>query len=468
MTPGSYYVYGISTTDAYNSVAQVYSPGVITINSNSAAALVVNEPNGAGDTITQGNNFTVNYDLSDSDDVSTVAFFYDTNNSGADGTAIGGCGAEPEATGGTCTWNTSGVAPGSYYVYGTTSGDGSGATTVYSSGAMTINVAPLSYASGDDGTNPGGVDSIAGISRSDGGYDHNNRDSQSLKWKINVEYEFRIDFSDDSGESPVVEPMLYIAHKDSPTEGAGGDFFVYPLVCTGVTWGTGKTCTTTMKLGPAASHKFYFYTEKTDGTVLRKPSSGFTDGPDIQLIDGYSLAGVSRDIDSSNYDGSAAFNSGYSYGWDSTGLDTSFGVTFNGDYVLVTSSGNPAETGRGYFVLKGNSTLPQLGSNADVTAATHTITLQAGWNIISNPYNGNVKLHDVQIRRNGSTTDTWSNAAGSNWIEPAVYYYLGRDWGDTHTSEFGSGAELVPWMGYWMYVKDDINSYELIITKPAQ
>ena len=465
MPDNTYHVFGVLS----DSGSSAYSAGQITINPNNAATLVVNEPNGAGDTLTQGDNFTVNYDLSDSDDVTTIAFFYDTNNSGANGTAIGGCGSEPEATGGTCSWNTSGVAPGSYYVYGTTSGDGAGVATVYSLGVMIIEAAPaapLSYASGDDGTNPRDGDSIAGISRSDGGDDYNNH--QSNKWKINLEYEFSIDFTDDSGESPVVEPMLYIAHKDSPTEGAGGDFFVYPLVCTGVTWGTGKTCSTTMKLGPAASHKFYFYSEKTDGTIIRKPSSGYTDGPQIQLIDGYSLAGVSRDIDSSNYNGLAAFNSGASYGWASAGLDTDFGVTFNGDYVLVTSSGNPAETGRGYFVLKDNNTLPQLGSNADVTASSHTITLQAGWNIISNPYNGNVKLHDVQIRRNGGTTDTWSNAAGSNWIETAVYYYQGRDWGDTHASEFGAGAELVPWMGYWMYVKDDINSYELIMTKPAQ
>jgi hypothetical protein len=84
--------------------------------------------------------------------VTTVAFFYDTNNSGADGTPIGGCGTEPEATGGTCAWNTSGVAPGSYYVYGTTSGDGAGATTVYSSGTMTINDAPALSIAEPNGT----------------------------------------------------------------------------------------------------------------------------------------------------------------------------------------------------------------------------------------------------------------------------------------------------------------------------
>nr|WP_242521785.1 tandem-95 repeat protein [Motiliproteus sp. SC1-56] len=464
MPEGTYHVFGVPS----DSGLSAYSAGQITITPNSAATLVVNQPDGAGDTIAEGGSFTIHYDLSDSDSVTTVAFFYDANNSGADGTPIDGCGAEPEAAGGTCVWNTSGVEPGSYYVYGTTIGDGASAATVYSSGVVTINAAPLNYASGDDGTSPGSGDSIPGVSRSGGGDDSNNY--QSGKLKINVEYEFRVDFIDDSGESPVVEPRLYIAHRDSPTEGPGGDFFAYPLVCTGVTWGTGKTCTTKMKLGPAASHKFYFYAEKSDGTVIRKPSSGYADGPAIQLIDGYSLVGVSRDIDSSNYDGIAAFNSSETYGWVSAGLDTAFGATFNGNYVPVTSFGNPAETGRGYYAYQWGDTLPQLESNPDVTAASHAITLQAGWNIISNPYNGNVKLHDVQIRQNGGATELWLDAAGTpnEWIEPAIYYYQGREWGGTHTSEFGPGAELVPWMGYWMYVKDDINSYELIITKPAQ
>ena len=152
VTPGTYYVYGI-TNDGTNSAVNDYSPGQITINNApNTATLVVNQPDGAADTIAEGGSFTVNYDLSDSDDVTTVAFFYDTNNSGADGTAIASCAAEPEATGGTCVWNTSGVAPGSYYVYGTTSGDGAGATTVYSSGTMTINDAPALPISEPNGT----------------------------------------------------------------------------------------------------------------------------------------------------------------------------------------------------------------------------------------------------------------------------------------------------------------------------
>jgi hypothetical protein len=262
----------------------------------------------------------------------------------------------------------------------------------------------------------------------------------------------------------MVEPMLYIAHRDSPTEGADGDFFVYPLECTGLAWDSGKTCSITMKLGPAAKHKFYFYAKKTDNTEVWQPSSGYIDGPVISLLDGYSLAGAPRDIDGSSLDGSAAFYSPYTYEWVSAGLDTDFDTTFNGDYVNVTDL-NPAKAGKGYFIYKWSNTLPQLSSYADVTAGTHTIALEAGWNIISNPYNGNVKLDDVQIMQNDGTTDFWSNAADSDWIEPAIYYYQGIDWGDTHTLEL---AELVPWMGYWMYVIDDGNSYDLIITKPAQ
>jgi hypothetical protein len=96
--------------------ADEYSAG-----GNSPPSLNVDEPDGTGDTVTVGDNFTIQYDLADSDDVVTVDFYYDTDNSGLDGTLItGDCEDEPEATNGTCTWNTTGMTPGDYYVYGVT------------------------------------------------------------------------------------------------------------------------------------------------------------------------------------------------------------------------------------------------------------------------------------------------------------------------------------------------------------
>jgi len=57
---------------------------------NSPPTLTVDEPNGTGDTVTVGQSYNIQYDLADTDDVVTVAFYYDTDNSGLDGTAITG------------------------------------------------------------------------------------------------------------------------------------------------------------------------------------------------------------------------------------------------------------------------------------------------------------------------------------------------------------------------------------------
>jgi hypothetical protein len=328
--------------------------------------------------------------------------------------------------------------------------------------------ADFAYTSGDDGTNPGGGDYIAGVSRSGGGNDSNNL--VSGKPRVDVEYVFSIEFNDDTGPAPN-PPVLYLAHKSSPTEGAGGDFFKYILTCTG---GNEGTCSTTLKLGPAAAHKFYFVATKFDTTEVRLPASGYNDGPTVQVLTNYEMVSAARDIDSQNLGGTEAFNSTYTYRWASLGTDTVFNTTFNGNWELVTP-GSPAKAGEGYFVLKNSSTLPELASSSDVTAATYTYTLQRGWNIISNPYNGNVMLSDIQVEQDDGTPDTvdWTTATGNGWIINGIYFYDGSDWEDTYTLESAGGspdAELVPWLSYWVYVNDNdvLKTYKLIITKPAQ
>ncbi len=140
VTPGTYYVYGV-TNDGTNPDVKDYSPGQITINAvgNTPPTLSITEPNGTGDTVTVGDSYNVTYNLSDPDDVVTVALFYDTNNSGFNGTAIGGCSAAPEGSGVTCSWNTTGMAPGSYYVYGVTNDGTNPDVKDYSPGQITIN-----------------------------------------------------------------------------------------------------------------------------------------------------------------------------------------------------------------------------------------------------------------------------------------------------------------------------------------
>ncbi|MHC4278437.1 MAG: hypothetical protein ACYSTI_14135 [Planctomycetota bacterium] len=329
----------------------------------------------------------------------------------------------------------------------------------------------ITYPGGDDGTNPGGGDNIPGVARSGGGNDSNNLVGGKPNNR-DVEYKFSILFKDDTGESPQVEPRLYLAHRSSPTEGPAGDFFRYDLTtCTGTTWGAGKTCTLTLKLGPAAVHKFYFYAKRTDGTDVRLPEGGYNDGPVVEMQTDYGMVSAVRDINSQNLGGSQAFNSTYTYRWVSGGLDIVPNVEFNGAYELVTTGIPAARTGEGYFVLKNSTTLPELASSGDITADPFTYTLQAGWNIISNPYNGNVKLSDVQVRQGSFDPVSWSQAATNGWVFNGIYLYDGSDLGDTYTLETAGGipdAELVPWLAYWIYLQVTGDTYILEIPKPAQ
>lgn len=139
LTPGTaYYVYGV-TSDGVNSSVTTVSSGTITV--NDAPTLSVSQPDGVGDTVNVGDLYNITYTLSDPDSIVTSAFYWDTNNDGVGGTAItGACATAAEGSGATCSWNTTGMTAGSYYVYGVTSGDSvNAAVTAVSPGQITIN-----------------------------------------------------------------------------------------------------------------------------------------------------------------------------------------------------------------------------------------------------------------------------------------------------------------------------------------
>jgi hypothetical protein len=120
---------------------------------NSAPTLSISQPDGTSDTVTVGDSYNVTYTLADSDDVVTAAFYYDSNNSGLDGTPISGaCASAAEGTGVTCSWDTTGVSSGSYYVYGIADDGTNSPVSAYSSGQITINSATVIAVTVGDGT----------------------------------------------------------------------------------------------------------------------------------------------------------------------------------------------------------------------------------------------------------------------------------------------------------------------------
>ena len=107
---------------------------------NSPPTLSISQPDGVGDSITQGDLYAVTYSLADTDNTVTAAFYYDTDSSGLDGTAISGaCATAAEGSNVTCSWNTTGVTPGSYFIYGITTDGVNSQVSAYSTGTITIN-----------------------------------------------------------------------------------------------------------------------------------------------------------------------------------------------------------------------------------------------------------------------------------------------------------------------------------------
>lgn len=112
---------------------------------NAPPTLSISQPDGVSDTVTIGDSYNIIYTLADTDDTVTVAFSYDTDNTGLDGTAItSACATAAEGSGVTCSWDTTGVTPGSYYVYGITNDGVNPQVSAYSPGQITINAAGLS------------------------------------------------------------------------------------------------------------------------------------------------------------------------------------------------------------------------------------------------------------------------------------------------------------------------------------
>jgi uncharacterized protein YjiK len=117
----------------------------VALKPNAAPTLSISQPDGVSDSVSAGTAYDITYTLADTDNVVTAAFYYDTDNTGLNGTAISGaCATAAEGSGVTCSWDTTGVTPGTYYVYGTTDDGTNSAVSAYSSGTITITTPPPS------------------------------------------------------------------------------------------------------------------------------------------------------------------------------------------------------------------------------------------------------------------------------------------------------------------------------------
>lgn len=330
-----------------------------------------------------------------------------------------------------------------------------------SAGVTTASVSPstailgISYPTGDDAS------TIIGIERTDQGTDTNNLDIATSKPKLDTNYLFQLVYKTNTGagETDPLSVKVFISDRTD-----GSNFQGYDLTCSG-SFNNGAYCLNELKLGPATIYQFYFEIQTSSGAFLTEPTQN---GPTVEMLNGYTMVGLGRDLTGLTYDGLTAFDNADTQRWSSGGLSLIY--QNYGGYTTI-DTGSPAINGEGYFVKRGtNTVVPEHAGVADNSAASVTIPLVPGWNIISNPYNKHINLSNIRINRVGDPNlISWTTAASYGIVVNAIYYYQGSDWGSTYGYESAGGvpeAKLAPWLSYWVYLTQSDTAYELIFNKP--
>jgi hypothetical protein len=231
----------------------------------------------------------------------------------------------------------------------------------------------------------------------------------------------------------------------------------------------GVFCSVATELGPAHDHSYQIVALGTsDYNPLAIPliRTGRKAGPVVEMLNGPNMLGIAKDMRDAGVGPADLFAGNPAFQWVSNGLTTD---TNHGSFAALDNGGFQT-LGKGYFVIRDlNATLPDLSGYPETSAATVAVDLRPGWNIIGNPYGGNIGLGDVRVQRNAEAPLSWAEACTNRWLTNSIYSYLGSDWGSSYSFDSVGGdpeATLTPWVGYWIYLIRDDADYKLIFTKP--
>jgi len=293
---------------------------------------------------------------------------------------------------------------------------------------------------------PANESGLPGVDRLDGGDDSSNLVGGVPK--SDLDYLFRIVLQDTSGNAAAVMLVL--------------NGYAYPMTLQSGILAAGATYGFTTRLGPMASQFFHFEARDTQGTVLlRFPAEGELDAPRIELLNGRNIVGIPTDPDVPALTADQAFGASPAYQWFADGKKTGHYQLLSGDTELIA--------GTGYVIKRtAGSQLPAPDPATENPAPSWEIPLQKGWNLIANPYGGNVALADIQVQVDGSAPLTWSDAVASGQVIDGMYAFVGEDWGNRMILYPGDDpdAVLVPGIGYWIYVNSENDAVALIVPRP--
>jgi hypothetical protein len=251
VTNGTGYSYKVFSRDMRHNYSAGTSTGPHT--PSSPPSLSISQPDGAGDYVSIGSNYQITYTLSDSDDAATVTFYYDRNNKDYNGKAIGGeCASAPEGINITCTWNTSNVKKGKYYIYGIAS-DGSNEAKAYSAGKVEV----LNSGNSSSTTNTPPTLTIHSFSKNNNYKKNNTNNKKNSNKSLAAVDNFRITYTLYDEDDTVTAAFYYDKNnKGYNGKAIGGE-------CASAPEGNNLTCT--WNTNGVKKGKYYIYGIASDG-----------------------------------------------------------------------------------------------------------------------------------------------------------------------------------------------------------
>ncbi|PLX86831.1 MAG: hypothetical protein C0618_08340, partial [Desulfuromonas sp.] len=290
---------------------------------------------------------------------------------------------------------------------------------------------------------------LPGIDRVDGGADDTNLVDGSPK--ADLEYLFQVTLQDYSGADV---PQVYLVLNG----------YAQRMVLTSGAPETGALFSYKTRLGPLEDHLFHYETRDEYGNVLeRLPIDDDLAGPRVELMEGRNLVGVPGNIAAEYLIANETLGTSRAYRWIPSERS-------NGSYERV-DSGGAVVPGEGYVIRRSDPYLPLLAGFGEIEEDVYEIEVSTGWNLIANPFSGNVNLSDilVEIGSSGEPPLLWADAVSAAQVVDGMYYYSGKEWGNRNVFEADSAdnkAVLTPRIGYWIYVNAADESVSLIVPKP--
>jgi hypothetical protein len=123
----------------------------------------------------------------------------------------------------------------------------------------------------------------------------------------------------------------------------------------------------------------------------------------------------------------------------------------------------PIQPGSAYYLRSAGTQAVLDAPGTGVSSLTFGVPLELGFNMIGNPYEQDILLSEVQVRRGAGALVSYQSAVTNGWVAPAIYLYDG-----VTTQPYGLStsppAAFKSWNGAWVqsFVPDAV----LVFTRP--